>query len=308
MKKCVLIYNPKSGKKERKKHLPKMKEIIEEKGYSCDIIFTEYHGHATEIMSSLEEDVDLVISAGGDGTFNEVMTGNIKRKKRLLLAHLPVGTTNDVGAMMGYGKNIIENLKMTLNGVKKKMDICTINDNPFVYVSTIGKFADVPYETPRDMKKKFGYLAYLVQGIKAFNRKTSLMDLTFEINGEKHRGLYSFIIISSANRIAGINDFYKDVKLDDDKFEVLLCSIAKKKDIIKSLYFLALYGAEKVPGFEFYKTNNFKMKFADVPKKDWCVDGEKLDSKVLTYEIKNINNVEVLLPKKNINKLFINKD
>ena len=104
------------------------------------------------------------------------------------------------------------------------------------------------------------------------------------------------------------NDFYKDVKLDDDKFEVLLCSIAKKKDIIKSLYFLALYGAEKVPGFEFYKTNNFKMKFADVPKKDWCVDGEKLDSKVLTYEIKNINNVEVLLPKKNINKLFINKD
>ena len=50
------------------------------------------------------------------------------------------------------------------------------------------------------------------------------------------------------------------------------------------------------------------MKFADVPKKDWCVDGEKLDSKVLTYEIKNINNVEVLLPKKNINKLFINKD
>ena len=79
MKKCILIYNPKSGKKERKKYLPKMKEIIEEKGYSCDIIFTEYHGHATEIMSSLE-DVDLVISAGGDGTFNEVMTGNIKRK------------------------------------------------------------------------------------------------------------------------------------------------------------------------------------------------------------------------------------
>lgn len=36
------------------------------------------------------------------------------------------------------------------------MDICTINDNPFVYVSTIGKFADVPYETPRDMKKSLG--------------------------------------------------------------------------------------------------------------------------------------------------------
>ena len=51
MKKCILIYNPKSGKKERKKHLPKMKEIIEEKGYSCDIIFTEWSRYRNYVIS-----------------------------------------------------------------------------------------------------------------------------------------------------------------------------------------------------------------------------------------------------------------
>ena len=72
--------------------------------------------------------------------------------------------------------------------------------------------------------------------------------------------IFSFMIISSANRIAGINKFYKDVKLDDDRFEVLLCNINKKKDIIKSFYFLTMHDATKVPGIYTYKTNNIKIK------------------------------------------------
>ena len=51
------------------------------------------------------------MSFGGDGTFNEVMTGNFQRKEKLLLTHIPVGTTNDIGAMLGYSKNILDNVK-----------------------------------------------------------------------------------------------------------------------------------------------------------------------------------------------------
>ena len=43
-------------------------------------------------------------------------------------------------------------------------------------------------------------------------------DLTYEIDGEKQRGLYSFALISNANRIAGIKNFYKDVRLDDKTY------------------------------------------------------------------------------------------
>lgn len=42
------------------------------------------------------------------------MTGNFARKKRLTLCHLPSGTTNDIGAMWGYGKDIVSNLKLAL--------------------------------------------------------------------------------------------------------------------------------------------------------------------------------------------------
>ena len=306
MKRCVVIYNPVSGKKIKIKFLDEYKKILFNKGYDSEIIYTEYRGHAISIVKNLDDNVNLVISIGGDGTFNEVMTGNFLRKKKLLLSHLPTGTTNDLCKMLGYGKNIIDNLKMTLDGEVKGLDICTIHGRPFVYVAGFGKFTDIAYETSRKNKEKFGYFAYLTEGIKSFFNKTKLYDITYEIDGNVYRGLFSFVIISSANRISGINNFYKDVKLDDDKFEVLFCNITRKKDIAKILYFLTMYDVSKVPGIYFYRTNNLKIKFDNIPKKSWCIDGEELKMSSSKYNINIINDVKMLIPSKNISKLFIN--
>ncbi len=307
MKTCTVIYNPLSGRKRKfDRILPQFERILREHGYDAKIISTEFKGHAIELARTIPH-VDLLISIGGDGTFNEIITGNFERSDRLVCAHIPMGTTNDIGNMMGYGKNIINNLKMTLDGIVKDVDICMINNRPFIYVASIGKFADIPYETPRKLKKRWGYLAYFGNGIKSFFNKTKLFDVTYTIDDVEYRGLFSFIIVSSANRIAGINNFYKDVKLDDNQFEVLLCNFAKQKDIIRSLYFLTLYDVEKVPGIYFYKTNNIKFKFAKVPKKNWCIDGEELENEGLIYDIRIDRNFKMMLPKKNISKLFLNK-
>lgn len=306
MKTCAVVYNPISGKRAKFNVMPQFEKILKSYGYEPQIIYTKYKGHATEIIRDLEP-VDLVISIGGDGTFNEAVTGNFMRKEKLVCAHIPCGTTNDIGVMMGYGKNMINNLKMTLDGVVKNLDICLINNSPFVYVSAIGKFTNIPYETPRKLKKNIGYFAYLTEGVKSFFDKTKLSEIVYEVDGIEYRGLFSFIIISSANRISGINNFYRDVKLDDNRFEVLLCNISKKADIIRSLYLLTKYDVSKVPGIYSYKTDNFKIKFIDKPKKPWCIDGEKLDTTDDSFEITIDNSLKMLIPKKNIDKLFVNK-
>lgn len=307
MKKCVVIYNPNSGKKEVDTLLPKFEEIFNKYDYTGEIIFTEYKGHASEIVEKLDSSVDLVISIGGDGTFNESMRGNFNRKEKLVLAHIPVGTTNDIGTMFGYGKDVLNNLKLTLEGKIQNIDICVINDRPFIYSAGFGKFMNIPYETPRELKKKIGYLAYITEGAKSLNEKTKLYDITYEMDGITSRGLYSFFIITSANRIAGINNFYKDVKLDDDRFEVLMCNITNKLDIIKSLYYLAVYDATRVPGLNFHKTNYLKIKFNTPLDKAWCIDGEELKPIDDSYEIRIEKNVRILMPTKNVDKLFINK-
>lgn len=305
MKKCLVVYNPNSGKYNKEVTLPKIEKILNEYDYSVIIEKTKYKGDATSIVANIDK-CDLVVSIGGDGTFNEVMTGNFMRKDRIVLCHLPSGTTNDVGAMWGYGKNMLNNLKLALNGKVKRIDICTINDKPFVYSAGFGKFMNIPYETPRELKKRIGHLAYIREGARDFFRKVKLYDITYEVNNEKYRGLFSFALITNANRVAGINNFYKDIKLDDNKFEVLLCNITKLKDIIKTLYFFALYDASKIPGFYFYQTDNIKIKFNSPLKKPLCIDGESFDDMSGSYNIKIDHDVYVLMPSKNINNLFVN--
>ncbi len=307
MKTCVVIYNPNSGHTLKKNKIPVYKEMIEKYGYSVTFIGTEYKGHAREIVSHIGY-VDLVMSMGGDGTFNEIVFGNLQRKNRLVLAHIPVGTTNDVGVMFGYGKSIEKNIQLCLSGEVKGMDICLINKRPFVYVAGFGKFMTIPYDTPRNLKKKYGHLAYLLGGAKDFLSRTKNYDVTYEVNGEKVSGLYSFMLISSANRIAGFNNFYKDIKLDDDTFEVLMCTYTRKIDIVKALGKLITSDAAHVDGFEFYRTSHLKITFKTLPKNAWCVDGEKLEIRTKTYEIMNEKNVQILMPKKNIAKLFVNQN
>lgn len=305
MKKCLVVYNPNSGKYNKEVTLPKIEKILNEYDYSVIIEKTKYKGDATSIVANIDK-CDLVVSIGGDGTFNEVMTGNFMRKDRIVLCHLPSGTTNDVGAMWGYGKNILNNLKLALNGKVKRIDICTINDKPFVYSAGFGKFMNIPYETPRELKKRIGHLAYIREGARDFFRKVKLYDITYEVDNEKYRGLFSFALITNANRVAGINNFYKDIKLDDNKFEVLLCNITKLKDIVKTLYFFALYDASKIPGFYFYQTDNIKIKFNSPLKKPLCIDGESFDDMSGSYNIKIDHDVYVLMPSKNVNNLFFN--
>lgn len=301
MKKCVVVINPNSG---RGKYLTnEISDVLKTYGYESEIHLTEYPLHAEEIVYNIK-DADLVISLGGDGTFSEVMNGNLKRKKLLLLSHIPVGTTNDVGHMYGLSNDIIDNLRNILEGKRKKIDICTINKRGFVYVASFGKFMDIPYETPQKLKKRIGHMAYLLAGAKQILKRIPKYDITYEIDGVKHHGKYTFLIISNANRIAGINNFYRDMKLDDEKFEVMFCSISNLAKLAHAFYILKTSDISFVNGVECYKTDNLKITFND-GYKPWCLDGEKFDTKTAHCEIETTKKVEMLIPKKNIDKLFL---
>ena len=302
MKKCVVVINPTSGHGLNEKLASRIEEILNEYHYKSEVYITEYSGHAEEIV--MDVSCDLLVSVGGDGTFYEVMNGNFKRKKQLILSHIPVGTTNDIGHMYGLGRDIITNLKDILSGVVKTVDICSINGRSFVYVASFGKFMEIPYETPQKLKHRIGHAAYLMSGTKEVFKRTKKYDVTYEIDGVKHNGKYSFIIISNANRIAGINNFYRDMKLDDHKFEVMFCSISNLAKLAKAFYTLKTSDISYINGVECYKTDNIKITFND-GMKSWCLDGEKYDSKTTYFEINTKKSVKMLVPRKNMDKLFL---
>jgi len=304
MKKCVIICNPNSGNKNKKNLIGRFKTILEEHGYEVDVRITKYASHASKIIKELSDDIGLVLSVGGDGTFNEVITGNLKRKNKLLVSHLPLGTTNDLGSIFGMTKSPTNNLKLILDGAIKSIDICMINNQPFVYVAGLGKFVDVAYDTPRQLKKNLGHMAYLIGGIKSFRDKTQLFEMTYEANGEKITGLYSLALVCNARRIGGF-EVFKEVKMDDNQFEVLLTNITSRTDIMKTLYHLATKDITKLPGVYFFRTDHLKITLKEVPRKNWCLDGEKYKKNETSFDITINKEIKMLLPKTEIENIFI---
>ena len=123
MKKCVIIMNPESGKKKKIKTYHEFYDILRKYGYDTEIIFTKDKGDGEKIIQGLDNNIDLVISAGGDGTLNEIVTGNLKRSKTLTVAPLPMGSTNDVGNMYGLNRSVFENLEILQSSfVKSESD------------------------------------------------------------------------------------------------------------------------------------------------------------------------------------------
>lgn len=308
MKKCVIIYNPQSGKLKKGHFLQTFYDLLRKHGYETEIRYTKKKKDATEIVKNLE-DVDLVISAGGDGTLNEVITGNLARKKRLTLANLPMGTTNDVGNMYGYTKNnYIKNLELLLDGVKKKIDVCFINDTPFVYVACLGDYIDMAYSTPRSLKKKYGKIAYVMYGLKQLRNKINSYDVRYKIDGKTYEGRYSFFFITNASRVAGFDDVYYDIKLDDNKFEVAFCHVKNKAELMKIFFLVNNMDLKDVPGITYYQTDNLEIEFLTGPKVSWCIDGEEYKSTKTKFKFRIDRDTKMMLPRENIVKLFEKKD
>lgn len=298
---CLIIYNPISGKGIDSKTLNAYYDILIQKGFKVDFVTTKYSRHATEIVANAD-DYDLVFSIGGDGTLNEVVRGNFKRHKQLTICPLPSGTCNDVASMYGYSKNPLKNLKMALDGEVHEVDIGTINDEPFTYVVGVGQFMNIPYETKREDKKRQGYLAYIKGAISEIINKIKRYKAEVIIDGVKLDGYYSLIMVSNANHIAGINNFYHDVCLDDGEMEVLLCKSKNKRELIAS--FLSFILGQKNADIISLKAHELSVKMLDQPEKNWCVDGEELTDKGTEFNIRVRSTMRFLTPKLKTKKLF----
>lgn len=308
MKKCAVIYNPKSGKhKNMADFLNVTKKILSHYHYEATFFKTSKPGDATNIILDLDNDYFLAIIAGGDGTLNEGVTGNFMREKKLLLASLPIGTTNDVGSMYGYTKNYQKDLELLLNGTVKNVDTCFLNSKPFIYAACFGNYVDVSYTTPRNLKEKFGRFGYLLYGIKKIFSHLQQYSIEYEIDGQRKEGEFSFLFITNSNRLAG-RRLYKNVKLNDNMFEVAFCKAKRKRELMKMIPVILSPTVKKIPGIVYYRTSHLTIKLKNGVEESWCLDGEEYFTTEHVFHFSVQNDMQMLVPKRNVHKLFKEED
>ena len=114
------------------------------------------------------------------------------------------------------------------------------------------------------------------------------------------------MFITNSSRVAGMNNLYPDAKLDDNKFEVLLCSLTSKPAIVKSLFLLKNNNdLDNIPGCEYYELSDLTIEFDEAPSHSWGIDGEEYKSKEKVFHFSINKDINVVLPKNSVEKLFI---
>jgi len=270
MKKCTLLYNPDSGKKNFSENLPYVEEFLSSIGFTCNIVRTEYPGHATELVKkALTDRPELFVIAGGDGTLHEALNGLAPFDDTPKIGYIPAGTSCDLGKTLGIPKNISKALEIIRKDVCVNMDVVKTNFGYFTYVSGIGSYIDISYKTSSEMKRFFGYMAYILMGVKEFFTVPK-MKITIEHDKGITKGKYTLLLVVNSKKVAGFKLVNRPV-LDDGRIVIKMYKYTPLLNNV--LYFFGfLFNPRYLPRVTTIKTT--KAVIDPVTERRWNHDGE----------------------------------
>ena len=78
MKKLLFILNPFAGQRKANKLLTEIVEIFNRADYEVTVYITAGQDDARRTAKHYAEQMDVIVCCGGDGTFNETVTGILR--------------------------------------------------------------------------------------------------------------------------------------------------------------------------------------------------------------------------------------
>lgn len=202
MKKIIFIINPKSGTQNKESIASQIKEIIDSKRFSWEIVKTEYAGHATEIAAeAASNNIDIVVAVGGDGTINEVARSLVHTNTTLGI--IPFGSGNGLARHLQIPMETKKALDVINTGTIELVDYGKINGTSFFCTCGVGFDAFVSLKFAEAGKR--GMLTYLE---KTLQESLNYQPETYELETEDGTVKYKAFLIACGNASQYGNNAY----------------------------------------------------------------------------------------------------
>jgi YegS/Rv2252/BmrU family lipid kinase len=229
--KILFIINPISGGHNKAKIIKAIPNLLDKNKFDISITHSKRGGHAKKIAKkAVENNVDVVVAVGGDGTINEVASQLVNTNTALAI--VPCGSGNglarDLGISLHYKKAIQQINSLNV----KKIDVGVCNDQYFFSLTGVGYDAKVAYDFNRSKKRKFlGYAWVIFKDY--FSGKEQQYEI--ELEHEKITGNFFFIAIANCSQWGYGVKVAPSATLDDGIFGINLC---KKPPIFPIIPFI----------------------------------------------------------------------
>lgn len=279
--------NPCAGTKRANKYLTDILVLFGKHGYSSTVYLTEAAGDAKIYAKEHANKFDLIVAVGGDGTFNEVVSGVLKSGADVEIGYIPSGSTNDFANSLKLSKNILKAAEDIMNGTAQQIDIGSFNGRNFSYVASFGAFTEIAYKTPQNLKNSLGYLAYALEGVKDIANLKS-HHLRFVADETVIEDDFIFGAICNSTSVGGvINLDPKLVDLSDGLFEILL--IRLPKDLFELNEIVIALGSKKYKTKMITFTSAKNITIETEENINWTLDGEFAYGEEI-IQVENLNN------------------
>jgi len=232
----VLIANP-AAKRASERKIQQAARLLRSAGHEVAIYLTEKRGDAENIARRAAGDnVPLIIAAGGDGTFNEVINGIAYTDTEMAI--LPMGTTNVLAKELMVPEDVNGALRVALSGNAHRVSLgrIVLTDCPapitryFSLMAGIGFDGEAVYLCDERVKRYSGKGAYIFAGLKTLMRYRP-EPLSLSIDGKAYSG-YS-AIIGKASRYGGNLRITPDASLLKPELYICIMHGEKRSDILK---------------------------------------------------------------------------
>lgn len=161
----MLIINPRSGKGLAPGERSTAERLANELGIDLEVRMIQRPGHGRDLaQEAVAQGHARVISAGGDGTLNTIAAGLIDTK--VPVGVLALGSGNGYARSLGLPLKPEEALRRAFTGTPALMDICYLNNVPFLGTAGIGFDARVAHRFDQSKGRgMFGYAKIILQEI-----------------------------------------------------------------------------------------------------------------------------------------------
>lgn len=300
MKRCLIIINPSSGKHIIQNKLDKIigQLILQNIVKKIDVFYTKKKNDAyNKAKLTKEDDYDFIMSVGGDGTLNEVISGMIDSHKQIPLCILAAGTVNDFANYLNLPTSVNKIVEMIKDFQIVSSDVGKINHSYFINVAAGGMFSDISFIVSKDDKKKYGPLAYYVKGLLDLPQQLRTnLHLSIQVDDEKFKTDAYMFAITNTNRVGGFDKIIPYADINDGKLDILIVKRCSVTDLIALFKDYRFGKHAKSPFIQYKQGKNIKI---TCHNKDLIVDIDGEEGCSLPIDVSIVNKaINIIIPKK----------
>ena len=276
MKKMLFIMNPFAGQRRANRYLADILTMFNREGYDISVHMTAGPGDGARVVQERAAGMDLIVCCGGDGTFNETVSGLIRSGADVPLGYIPAGTTNDFASSLKIPTNVIRAARAIVDGTPHRYDVGAFGERFFTYVASFGAFTRSSYATPQSVKNALGHTAYVLEGMQELSQIKNI-HVRLELDNDRViEDDFLFGAISNSLSVGGVLTLDpKQVDMSDGKFELLL--VRAPQDITEVSECIRALQTQKYNCRMITFVSASRVRVTAAEELVWTLDGERED-------------------------------